>query len=113
MLYVEKIEGDVGHPEERRTKSPGVAGSDQEAGLTLQRSPAVMGEALERIVGEVVRRVAHRVGAERGEGVDLAGLGENVGETIPRPNVVEGQRRLDCDAVVNVGLGDTGCGAAF
>ena len=62
----------------------------------------------------MVRRVAHQVGAERGEeGVDLAGLGENVGETIPRPHVVEGQRRLDCDAVVNVGLGDTGCGAAF
>ena len=89
--------------------------SDQEAGLTLQHSPAVMEEALERIVGEVVRRVAHQVGAERGEGVDLAGLGENVGEIIPRPprTVVEGQRRLDCDAVVNVGLGDTGCGAAF
>ena len=72
-----------------------------------------MGEALERIVGEVVRRVAHQVGAERGEGVDLAGLGENVGETIPRLHAVEGQRRLDCDAVVNVGLDDTGCGAAF
>ena len=58
--------------------------------------PRGHGEALERIVGEVVRRVAHRVGAERSEGVDLAGLGENVGETIPRPNVVEGQPRLDC-----------------
>ena len=75
--------------------------------------PRGHGEALERIVGEVVRRVAHQVGAERGEGVDLAGLGENVGETIPRLHAVEGQRRLDCDAVVNVGLGDTGCGAAF
>ena len=109
MMFVSAERG-VG---EGRTKSRGVAGSDQEAGLTLQHSPAVMGEALERIVGEVVRRVAHRVGAERGEGVDLAGLGENVGEIIPRLHAVEGQRRLDCDAVVNVGLGDTGCGAAF
>ena len=55
-MILRKIQGDVGHPEERRTKSPGVAGSDQEAGLTLQHSPA--------------------------------------------------ERRLDCDAVVNVGLGD-------
>ena len=68
-----------------------------------------MGEALERIVDEVVRRVAHQAGAERGEGVDLAGLGENVGEIVPRLHVVEGQRRLDCDALVNVGLGDTEC----
>ena len=33
--------------------------------------PRGHGETLERIVGEVVRRVAHQVGAERGEGVDL------------------------------------------
>ena len=61
-----------------------------------------MGEALERIVGEVVRSVAHQVGAKRVEGVDLASLGENVGDVIPRPHVVEGQRRLDRNAVVNV-----------
>ena len=86
---------DIGHAGFCPTRSCEIAGSDQEAGLTLQHSPAVMGEALERIVGEVVRRVAHQVGAERGEGVDLAGLGDNVGEIIPRLH--DGDARSDVE----------------